>query len=72
MVLNWDQTWQKFVREKKKATRKPRAFVGKRVQRPLPKAKQRADDRASSFSFFWQFECRGKRHVYRLIGRRNL
>ena len=42
LLLNWDQTWHKFVRDKMKATRKPRSAVGKRVRRKLTLAKQRA------------------------------
>ena len=61
LVLNWGQTWQKFVRDKKKAARKPRSFVGKRVRRKLPKAKPRAVDWAISFSD--SLSAWGKRHV---------
>jgi len=42
LLLNWDQTWHKFVRDKMKATRKPRWAIGKRVRRKLPVGKKRA------------------------------
>ena len=42
LLLNWDQTEYKFVRDKKKAARKPRAAVGKDTCKKLTVKKQRA------------------------------
>ena len=42
LLLNWDQTQYKFVRDKKKAARKPRAAVGKDTCKKLTVKKQRA------------------------------
>ena len=42
LLLNWDQTQYKFVRDKKKAARKPRAAVGKDTCKKLTVKKRRA------------------------------